>query len=120
MTIEQLKQFLSMYAVNLPDFVLQIIIDKVATVEACLVGAGYSAEDKALIELYAAAIMAMNTGVRMVSSQSAPNGAGRSFEQSNAVAMLRGSLAALDTSGCTNDLVTGGESGYASFDVVRV
>ena len=120
MTLDQLKQFLSIYAVSLPDFVLQIIIDKVATVDACLVGAGYSDEDKALIQLYAAAIMAMNTGVRVVSSQSAPNGAGRSFEKSNAIATLRGSLNALDTSGCTSGLVAGGETGYVGFDVVRV
>lgn len=105
-TADQLKQFLNQYGASLPDFLINLIIEQVNEIEACLIGAGYSDATQTMIALYAATILAGNTGTRRVKSQAAPSGASQSFEYGALdFTQLRRTLRSLDTSGCTTDLI---------------
>lgn len=118
-TIEQVKQVLATFGLSAPDFIIQAALDKVASVNACLV-ASYEAYDRVLIECYAAALIAGATGARQVSGHSAPSGASQSFKVSDSgMNDLRSALLALDKSGCTAAIIppeTGKSAAY--FDVV--
>jgi len=59
------------------------------------------------IQLYTATLIATAADVRKIKSQSAPNGAGRSFEYGKGMQSMRSKLQSLDKSGCTAKLVAG-------------
>lgn len=112
-TTDQLTEYLTQLGVSVPSFMLQAIVDKANSVQACLDGAGYSDADKLLIKMYAAAIMANDTGGRRVKSQSAPSGASQTYEYSSMLNNdLRSKLSQLDTSGCTSSLISSGTGAF--------
>lgn len=112
-TTDQLTEYLTQLGVSVPSFMLQAIVDKANSVQACLDGAGYSDADKLLIQMYAAAIMANDTGGRRVKSQSAPSGASQSYEYGATLTNdLRSKLSQLDTSGCTAALISSGTGAF--------
>lgn len=89
-----------------PSFVLQAAVDKVATAEAAMVTAGYSAADQLLIQVIAVALISAPGAPRRIQSQGAPSGASRSFKNTDdALTALRRQLSALDTAGTVADLV---------------
>lgn len=104
LTIEQANEYLAEIGLSLPSFVLSAIVGKANSVDACLDGAGYSADDQTLIKVYLFAMLAVTGGARRIKSQSAPSGAGRSFDYGMQFRELRSSLNVLDTSGCTASL----------------
>ncbi|SUB51633.1 DUF7370 family protein [Pasteurella testudinis] len=112
------KQFISEHGYSVSDVVLELITVKVDSIDECMAAAGYDEATQALIKLYAVALMAASQGARKLKSQSAPSGAGRSFEYSEAgLKQLRGLLSSLDPHGCTASLpISINQVGF--FDVV--
>lgn len=107
LTLEAAREYLAALGVTLPDAVLQLLVDQVNTIDECLT-ANYSTSAAQLIRLYLVALMATANGARMISSQSAPSGASRSFVYRNladAWRGLSGLLVQLDTKGCTEGMV---------------
>ncbi|EAB6379063.1 DUF7370 family protein [Salmonella enterica subsp. enterica serovar Altona] len=104
-TAEQVKQQLSALGyTSVPDFMIDAYLCKIASIEPCLVGAGYDDCDMVLIQVYAVTLMVLTAYTQRIKSQSAPSGASRSFDYGDNVLNLRDALLALDTSGCTSDL----------------
>lgn len=102
LTIEQANEYLAEIGLSLPSFVVQALINKGASMDACLDGAGYTDDDALLIKLYLFGMMAVTGGARRVKSQSAPSGASRSFDYGvSQFREMRSMLAALDSSGCS-------------------
>lgn len=106
-TLEQAKEYLAKQGLDIPDFVLQALIDQANSIQACL-DAHYPASTALLIQLYLLALMGLGQGDKYISSESAPSGASRSFRYQNfsdrwngAVSLLRG----LDKFGCATGLV---------------
>lgn len=106
-TIAQATQYLNGQGIELPDFVLQALIDQVGSIQECL-DANYPESTALLIQLYLLALMGLGQGDKYISSQSAPNGASRSFRYQSfsdrwkgALNLLRG----LDKAGCATSLI---------------
>ena len=106
-TAAQAQQYLDeALGIKVPGFVLDAAVASVATTEAAMVSAGYSAATQALIQCYAVAIIAAAGDPRRIASQGAASGASRSFKNSDgALSALRRSLAALDTAGTVAAIV---------------
>lgn len=107
-TLAQVQEYLASIGIILPSFIVQAMLDDAATIEACLVGAGYSASTKLRIYLYLIALSGIVSGDRYISSQSAPSGASQSFRYGSMTDKYRATLSALralDTSGCTDSVV---------------
>ncbi|HAK3593336.1 TPA: hypothetical protein H1895_003775 [Salmonella enterica] len=104
-TAEQVKQQLSALGyTSVPDFMIDAYLCKIASIEPCLIGAGYDDCDMMLIQAYAVTLMVLTAYTQRIKSQSAPSGASRSFDYGDNVLNMRDALLALDTSGCTSDL----------------
>ena len=81
--------------------------------ESCLVGAGVSEDDITLILMYSAAVLAMQAQGRQIASQTAPSRASQSYrDNDNMVNGLKAQIRALDTTGCTSALLTGGSGNF--------
>lgn len=106
-TVTQASQYLDQaLGVSVPEFIVEAAVTKVATAEAAMDEAGYSAVDKVLIQSMAVALIAAAGAPRRIQSQGAPSGASRSFKNFDAsLALLRRSLAGLDTAGTVTELV---------------
>lgn len=103
LTIDELKQYLSFIGIALPDFLLQIYLEKANGLDPCLIGAGYSDADSKLIKLYYLTLVSISASDRQVSSESAPSGASRSYRFGDPKvrwASALNALAGLDKSGC--------------------
>lgn len=104
---EQAQQYLTGQGIALPDFVLAALIDQVNGIKECLV-LHYPASTALLIQLYLLALMGLGQGDKYLTSQTAPNGASRSFRYQSfsdrwkgALSLLRG----LDKHGCATALI---------------
>lgn len=119
-TVTQASQYLDQaLGVSVPEFIVEAAVTKVATAEAAMDEAGYSAVDKVLIQSMAVALIASAGAPRRIQSQGAPSGASRSFKNfDNTLTALRRSLAALDTAGTVTDLVGIDPAGATLFMVV--
>ncbi len=105
--------------VSVPSFIVDAAVAKVATAEAAMTEAGYSAADQALIQAMAVAIIAAAGDPRRIASQGAPSGASRSFRNRDGdLSALRRSLAALDTAGTVTDLIGTDPSAATMFMIV--
>jgi hypothetical protein len=106
-TSTQASQYLDQaLGVGVPVFIVEAAVAKVATAEAAMDAAGYSAVDKVLIQSMAVALIASAGAPRRIQSQGAPSGASRSFKNfDESLTALRRALAALDTEGIITDLV---------------
>lgn len=83
-------------------------MEEAETVEACLIGAGYSSSKILMIMTYLIALMAIPGSSKFISSQTAPSGASQSFRYTNetdAFNNVRSLLRLYDKSGCTDGLV---------------
>ncbi|EPL9572141.1 DUF7370 family protein [Providencia rettgeri] len=106
-TKEQAKEYLTRQGIELPDFILDALIEQVGSIQECLDN-HYPAATALLIQMYLLALMALGQGDKYISSQSAPNGASRSFRYQSfgdrwkaSTSLLRG----LDKYGCANGLI---------------
>ncbi|WP_272675636.1 DUF7370 family protein [Providencia sp. PROV092] len=106
-TKEQAKEYLTGQGIELPDFILDALIEQVGSIQECL-DKHYPAATALLIQMYLLALMALGQGDKYISSQSAPNGASRSFRYQSfgdrwkaATSLLR----SLDKYGCANGLI---------------
>lgn len=120
-TLGQLKQYLNSIGVPLPpDFILEAWLADVESIEACLVGAGYTNPQKLMIYTYLLGLFGIVNGDKYISSQTAPSGASQSFRYKSDRDKYNGVLAMLrraDKSGCTADLVPPFGNGAAFFVV---
>lgn len=106
-TLEQAKEYLQGQGITIPDFVLQALIDQANSIQECL-DEHYPASTALLIQLYLLALMGLGQGDKYISSQTAPNGASRSFRYQSFPDRWKGALALLrgaDKHGCANDLI---------------
>ncbi len=107
-TEEQAKQYLQSQGIdNVPDFILSAWVEQVNTIQACL-DANYPASTALLIQCYLLSLMAYAQSDKYLSSQSAPNGASRSFKYKNFADRWKGQLnllRGLDTEGCADGLI---------------
>jgi hypothetical protein len=106
-TSAQARQYLDQaLGIAVPDFIVDAAVAKVATAEAAMAAAGYSAQTQLLVQTYAVALIAAAGAPRRIQSQGAPSGASRSFKtQDDALTQLRRSLAGLDTAGTVTALI---------------
>ena len=107
LTIEQAKEYLESVGVELPDFILQALVDQVNSIQECL-DEHYPASTALLIQCYLLGLMGLGQGDKYISSLTAPSGASRSFRYqsfadrwNSSVSLLRG----LDIYGCATDLI---------------
>ena len=92
--------------ITVPSFVVDAAVASVATAEAAMTTAGYSASTQTLVQCMSVAIIAAAGDPRRIASQGAPSGASRSFKYAdNQLSALRRSLGALDTAGTVTALV---------------
>lgn len=107
-TLEQAKQQLvSMGVDNIPDFMLQLLVDQVNSIQECL-DANYPAGTALMIQVYLLSLMGLAQGHKYISSQTAPSGASRSFRWANLSDTWRGTLSllrGLDKHGCADGLI---------------
>ncbi|HHR4515729.1 TPA: DUF7370 family protein [Salmonella enterica] len=106
-TTEQAKEYLESVGITLPDFILQAIVEQANSIQECL-DAHYPPATALLIQSYLLGLMALGQGDRYISSQTAPNGASRSFRYQSFPDRWKGALALLrgaDKHGCANDLI---------------
>jgi hypothetical protein len=104
--------------ISLPSFIVQAAVDKIATAEAAMVSAGYSAADQILVQCMAVTLVAAAGAPRRIQSQSAPSGASRAFKNTDdALRQLRRQLAELDTAGTVADLV-GSDPSFGTYFAV--
>lgn len=106
--------------IAVPSFIVQAAVDKVASAEAAMVSAGYTAADQVLIQSMAVALVAAAGAPRRIQSQGAPSGASRSFKNTDAaLTALRNSLASLDKAGTVADIVGPDPERGAYFAVIE-
>jgi hypothetical protein len=124
LTLEQAKEYLASVGINVPDFMLQLLVDQVNSIDACLTAAGYSNATAILIKLYALGLMTLAQGDKYISSQTAPSGASQSFRYASLSDRWKGGLGllnGLDKTGCTDSLIPPDPTGtaHAGFWVAR-
>lgn len=106
-TTEQAKEYLKSVGITLPDFILEALVEQANSIQECL-DAHYSPATALLIQSYLLGLMALGQGDKYISSQTAPNGASRSFRYQSFPDRWKGALALLrgaDKHGCANDLI---------------
>ncbi|MEY0133575.1 hypothetical protein AB7V66_20610 [Providencia rettgeri] len=106
-TKEQIKEDLAAQGISLPEFILDAFVEQANSIQECLDN-HYSSATAILIQSCLISLMALSKGDKYISSQSAPNGASRSFRYQSfgdrwkaATSLLRG----LDKYGCANELI---------------
>jgi len=115
LTAEEVMEYLAQLGLSLPASLVECLVAQVNSVEACLVGAGLEPCAIRLALLQGAALLAIGTGARRVTSHTAPSGASQSFGYgtlAEQVAMLRNSIKALGAWGCLGPILpaTGGNA----------
>lgn len=107
MNLDQAKQYLSSLGIDVPDFLLQAILDDIEARKECLERHYTSSQ---IIRLYSLmiALSVSAQGGQYISSQSLPGGLSRSFRYKDDKAMwkgLTGQLRLIDTHNCLTDLI---------------
>lgn len=106
-TPERAIAYLKTHGMTFPPDDLAALLVLVGTIEPCL-ETNYPPEVVALIQLYLLGLLSFSQYTRYISSQSAPNGASRSFRYTSLPDTWRGlanMLAMLDPKGCASGLI---------------
>lgn len=106
-TLEEAKEYTSSQGVELPDIVMNILVDQANSINDCL-NANYDERFAKLIQIYLIGLLAYTQADKLVTSQSGPNGASISFKYQDMAMRWRGAynlLRSLDKKGCTKDLL---------------
>lgn len=108
LTLEQAREYLASVGIALPEFMLQLLVNRANTIDPCLIANGYTDDEAVLIKLYLMGLFGVVQGDRYVTSQRAPSGAAQSFRYGTlserydaGLNLLRG----LDKYGCTNAII---------------
>lgn len=109
-TAEQLNTFLAGQGVTLDPLVVDAIIELANNPDLveCMNANGYTSAAQILLALHLAYLIALGSFSRFITSQTAPNGASRSFSSPVLADMWRGTLSALrvfDPAGCMDDFI---------------
>lgn len=107
-TIEQAREYLASIGITLPDFVLEILVSKINSIDECLIANGVSVDDARLIKIYLLTLLSIGQADRYVTSERAPSGAARSYKYGTLNDRWRSTLAllrALDKFNCAGPLV---------------
>lgn len=109
-TAEQLNKFLASQGVNLDPLMTDAIVELANNpdLQACFAANGYTPAAQTVLGLYLAYLIALGSFSRFITSQSAPNGASRSFNQASLSDMWKGALSAIgpfDPAGCLTDFL---------------
>lgn len=96
-TAEQLTTYLSSQGVTLDPLVAEAIAELAnnPNLVECMTANGYTSAFQTILALYLGYLLAIGNFSRFITSQTAPNGASRSFSQATLGDMWRGTLAAL-------------------------
>jgi hypothetical protein len=119
MTTTEAAAYLDQLGLSLPAPILAALVAKVESLDTCL--AQYSDSDAALIRYYLIGLLAISSGGRRVTSQSAPSGASQSYSYgtlSEQMRQLKAALTLIDTNGCTADLIPSEPGPQAAMYVV--
>lgn len=106
-TKEQATQYLATVGVTLPEFLLDALLLQINSINECL-EEHYSAPVALLIQSYLLGLLGLAQGDKYISSQSAPNGASRSFRYmslGDRWTSLSGLLRGLDPHGCATGMI---------------
>lgn len=106
-TNQQAAEYLRGMGVNLPGFLLEMLLEQVSTIEDCLTE-NYNPTTGKLITLYLLSLLGFAQGDRYVTSERAPSGASRSYQFRTLVERWNGQLnllRSLDSQGCANSLI---------------
>lgn len=109
-TAAQLTEYLTAQGVTLPAFVVTAVVDLAnnSDLAVCMEANGYPESAKTMVGIYLGYLFGLANFGRYITSQSAPNGASRSFSTPQMAEAWRGTLAALrafDPKGCVTDLL---------------
>lgn len=110
-TAEQLNEYLTGQGITaLPSFVVAAIVDLAnnSDLAECMTANGYPESAQVMIGLYLGYLFGLANYPRYITSQSAPNGASRSFSTPVLADMWRGTLSGLrmfDPKGCIDDFL---------------
>lgn len=110
-TADQLNEYLAGQGIDaLPSFVTAAIVELAndSNLAECFAANGYTDAAQTMLGLYLAYLLAMANYPRYITSQSAPNGASRSFSTPQMADMWAGTLSALrlfDPAGCMTDVL---------------
>lgn len=106
-TLIQAQQYLASVGIKLPEFMLQLLVDRANTIQPCL-DEHYDAATATLILLYLIGLFGVVQGDKYVSSHSAPSGASESFRYGTLTERYKAGqslLNSLDPYGCTGGLI---------------
>lgn len=106
-TTAQAKEYLESVGIELPDFILQALVDQANSIQECL-DAHYPASTALLIQMYLLGLMGLAQGDKYISSHTAPSGASESFRYGSFADRWKGSLSllrGLDKFGCASGLI---------------
>lgn len=110
-TADQLNEYLTAQGITaLPSFVVDAIVELVNNPDLaeCFAENGYTEAAQTMLALSLAYLLAMANYPRYITSQSAPNGASRSFSTPQLADMWRGTLSvigAFDPANCLGDVI---------------
>lgn len=96
-TAEQLTSYFSSQGVTLDPLVVDALVELAnnPNLVECMTANGYSPAFQTILALYLGYLLAIGNFSRFITSQTAPNGASRSFSQATLGDMWSGTLAAL-------------------------
>ena len=106
-TLTQAQQYLASVGITIPDFLLQLWVERANTILPCL-EEHYDAGTATLILMYLIGLTGVTAGDRYVTSQSAPSGASQSYRYGTMSERYRAALSLLnnlDPYGCTGALI---------------
>jgi hypothetical protein len=107
-TLEQAQQYLVSVGIVAPDFIVQLWVDRVNTIQPCF-EEHYDPATALLIQMYLIGLMGVVAGDRYVTSQTAPKtGASQSYRYGTLTERYRANLSLLnnlDPFGCSGPLV---------------
>lgn len=105
MTYEQAVEYLSSMGVSLPEFLVRAFLDQVNSISECL-SEHYSPATALVIQSYLLALLALSSANSVVTSETAPTGASRSYaDPGGQYSAIYASLRSLDTHGCATGLI---------------
>ena len=106
--LEQAQEYLVSVGIVAPDFIVQLWVDRVNTIEPCL-NEHYDPATALLIQMYLIGLMGvLGNGGKYITSQTAPSGASQSYKYGALQDNYRSALSLLnsfDPYGCAGPLV---------------
>lgn len=109
-TADELNEYLASQGVALSPVVVNAILEKAndPDLAACMAANGYTESAQQMLALSLAYLVSIATFSRFITSQAAPNGASRAFNQASLSDMWKGTLSAIgafDPANCLQDFL---------------